>query len=387
MGDNTKQARAFMRQCHSALSELNTAPVSETVEAPCPHVTAQALADVQSAAKRNHARAIYRAAQQTLNALHASQTLTPYITTLSGLIAQYEEGLIELEGFEAEAEAEATSQSSVATQNVDKKEADIIPLALSDEARQARAFEALSSTLSHANDSERPALATLLSFSSGVAPQTELENIETEKADTQDSAAEAKTVPLIQTAVVPTPVKNEALISGDSFISEVIQFGLTQARQNKLTLSLSYDVDALSLTEQDALTLRTRLEFCIGALVHQLAAKREDQPLAHIDISYEKKALHILANTPPLPKSILEAAPYFEATEQRANGLSGHLQLILSDLSTSGTSEKTVNSSVKMPVDEGIAARLGALMETETVYIQKTGTDATLINFEPIKAV
>ncbi len=390
MGDSTKQARTFMRQCHTALAALTQdsvvaksnaqAPANEAEMAapkPCPHETAQALADVQSAAKLNNARAIYRAAQTTLDALNAAKTITPHISSLASLIAQYEEGLIELEGLEEEAAQKAKTPNNDLPVNEASPDVNIIPIEFSGEARQARAIDALSSSLQHANDSEHPALSKLLALSTAQTTKT---------SDTKESL-ETSDLPEVDSVLPSAPAPIEAIkaegrvIAAESFISEIIQFGLTQARQQNLTLSLSYDVSNLSLGTEDALSVQTRLEYWIGHLVTHLAANQDADSLAHIDIGYENKTLRLLANTAPFPQSVLDTASDNATIHQNENALTGHLELVLSELFSQNAEKAAALSPAKLPVEEGIGARLSALMETDI-----SDANASIIAFEPVRA-
>ncbi|RKQ69058.1 hypothetical protein DES40_1838 [Litorimonas taeanensis] len=356
MGDSTQQARAFMRNCQSALADLDG---TNPADLPAEDLT-KALTDVQSGAKLNHARAIYRAAQDTLNAVQTSQPVTHHLRTLTYLLAQYEEGLIELEGLELDVNRGETQESS-----------DVIALTLSPDAQKDRAEDALKASIHLARPNEQPMLSTLLAFSKGEAKKEHKPHASTE-AFSDTSSVEK------QTLVKPTRLSEVASeIAMDAFISEIIQIGLSEARQRGITLSLSYDVAGFALSKLEAEKMRMRLEAWISRLVLHLSIHISPEELGHIDISVNGKNLQLTANAPAMAGIIMSAAPDTKLTSQSVDPITGNLVL---SLSVNPIAQAEV--SPKMPVDEGIGARLGALMEQPLM-----DEDSTLVLFESKRAV
>jgi len=130
MGDCIKQARAFVQGCHESLDRANDS---------CLQDMTAVLADIQSGAKLNRARAIYRAAQEALHCLEDETRLPLRLHALSNVVALYESGLVEMEAEEIESEVAPLEENVI-------ESADIIPVDFSETARQNRAVDAIDTT-------------------------------------------------------------------------------------------------------------------------------------------------------------------------------------------------------------------------------------------------
>jgi hypothetical protein len=335
MGDSIKQARAFMRNCETALTTLDYASDDDAVTA---------LVSIQSGAKLNHARAIYRAAQDAIENV-STGSLEDRVAALTHLIKQYDNGLVELENDQSEPQdledtlgpdVEIETQTLAEPESSDVISSDVISVDFSDEARRLRAIDAVTDSLSLAKDKERTALSTLLSFSQG---------------DQEQDAAVETIIPIKPTA------KPRDKVSLESFISDVVQQGLTFARQCDVTLSLSYDMGAIALPAAKAAKIKQRMERWLGCLVGHVARQSDAGALAHIDMSATPAAVILSVNAPALNEDVFAAASdkdcvvqHFDTEAQR---LSLHLSL---------TEGAPLLKTHKLPVEEGIGARLDALL-------------------------
>lgn len=376
MGDSMNQARAFMRNCQTALFDMAASDEAmSSLELSDParlntDVFVSALTAIQSGAKLNHALAIYRAAQQALNAIESPEVLAGRIERLSYLISQYETGLLELE-------METTAQDTSGTLETDDAEAPNLKIYyLSDEVRQARAERALKETLNLASRSERPALETLLSHS--MTPVIEASEPEL-SALPETMPAKSEPAPSVKR---PDELK-AAQIDLENLIQDIIQLSLTVARQHGLTLSLSYDMAGETIDDTQADRFKMRMCQWMTYLIRHIAASQTAEALAesmaHIDISATANEISLSTLTSDLPVSS-EATlpdptcvrPFYDAVENR---LSLHITYRAKATLENKRKPETVDHP-KMPIDEGIAARLDALL----------AGNSHLIAFEPKRA-
>ena len=383
MGDSMNQARAFMRNCQTALLDMAASDesVSSVELSDSAHlntdICGNALTDIQTGAKLNHALAIYRGAQQALNAIDSPDILAGRIERLSYLISQYETGLLELE-------AEITAREKADTTDINDPEAlDHKVYYLSEEARQARAELALNDTLNLASHSERSALETLLSHSqpSELKAQNVLETTPNKKPVEAEVTHSAE-----KPSASPTPQ-----IGLETLVQDIIQLSLTVARQHGLTLSLSYDMGEQRISETHADRFKMRISQWVTYLIRHIAASQTAEALAesmaHIDISATADEISLSTLTSDLPASSettrrvsSSMRPLYDPAENR---LTLHIAYRAEEQMKKAPKSKIENKTEpasetrpKIPVDEGIAARLDALLAGNT----------HLIAFEPKRA-
>lgn len=339
-----------MRCCDSALVGLTSAPQNDAITA---------LTNIQSAAKLNHARAIYRAAQDAI--VHVSMgSLEDRVATLAHLIKQYKTGLVELEADEAIIETNAQALSS---DEIEASDNAVITVDFSDEARQIRAIEAVTDSLKVARDHETLALKTLISLAKD-------EGSDIEETNQQN----------IESVVQLQPVtKKTKKIALESFISDVVQQGLTYARQSDITLSLSYDMGTIALSETKASKIKNRMERWLGCLVNHVAANSEKGALAHIDMSATPAAVILSVSAPALPDALLQSAPDKDCVLHNYDADTEKLRLHLSL-----TEGAPLLKAPKMPVEEGIGARLDALLVSDQMLSDDLALPETnLLAFDP----
>lgn len=333
MGDCIKQARAFVQDCHNALDRADESCVLGMTEA---------LADIQSGAKLNRARAIYRAAQDALHALEDESRLPLRLHALSNVVALYESGLVEMEEDDAEAEIDMAQSAKV------------ISVDFSDTARQSRAVDAISSALPYAEAPQKQALEKLLAVSGHPIEKNQEETTVQTEAEIDITSPE-------ETHIRDTPAdarRNTPMIALESFIRDIVQTGLSIARQFNLTLSLSYDMGGVSLTEAKAAQIKIRAEACLAGLIRHLAATTTPDDLSHIDISASPSAMTFRSVAPPLSALGPESSDYADLITLDHDAKSDRLTLSLD------FSKSPQMTQHKMPVEEGINSRLDALLET-----------------------
>lgn len=331
MGDCIKQARAFVQGCHEALSQADDSCVEDMTGV---------LVDIQSGAKLNRARAIYRAAQDALQSLDDENSLPLRLHALHNVVSLYESGLIEME--EEEAQLTQISSDEETLENREFDSADIISVDFSETARQNRAKDAMKSALPYADDTQKQAIDKLLAFS---GDQTEAEQ-----------------TPPIDKSTVAENRASTSNIALESFIRDIIQTGLSVARQFKLTLSLSYDMSGITLPETQAEAVRVLTENCLTKLICHLAAATDPESLTHIDISASPAAMTLRTLAPPMSDQILDGTDGFKAVSTAHDPKTGGLTLNVefADMDGSGRAKPAPQ---KMPVEEGISSRLEALLD------------------------
>lgn len=339
MGDCIKQARAFVQGCHEALNRA---------EDSCLEDMSGVLTDIQSGAKLNRARAIYRAAQEALQCLEDQDRLPLRLHALSNVVALYESGLVEMET-EEELFEEIAPETEVIG-NGDQDSADIIPVDFSDIARQNRAIDAMSSAIPYADAAQKQALQKLLSFSD---PEmfSNKETCDTEAVLCRDQTIEVKTKP------------SGRRLALETFIRDIIQSGLSIARQVKVTLSLSYDMDGITVPETQVAEIRRQTETCLSKLIQHLAATTDPEALSHIDISARRSAMVFRTHAAPLSEQTLGSAVGLEAINTKHDARNNELTVTLKFPRLDGT-DKLNPTARKIPVEEGITSRLEALLDS-----------------------
>lgn len=338
MGDCIKQARAFVQCCHKALDRANV---------DCAQDMTDVLAEIQSGAKLNHARAIYRSAQDALQSLGDEHRLPLRLHALSNVVALYEAGLTEME----------EGQKDVSSESEPKESADIIPVDFSETARQARAVEAMQSTLPFVDDAQKSAFDSLLAVAQ-ISPDTE--NIIPEDSfDAVHLQVETLADPIepnVSGASEPAP--RESKVSLESFIRDIVQNGLSVARQAALTLSLSYDMGGVALPESKADQLKLRAETWLSCLIRHLAATTKPETLCQIDISATAKTMTFRTVADPLSEAWANVCDHPDLVSIEHDPMSNSLKLMLN------YTAKKEKPTPKMPVEEGISSRLEALLDT-----------------------
>ncbi len=309
MGDCIRQARSFMRDCEDILA---------TLDIDCAASTQKALSVIQTGAKQNHARAIYRAAQDAIASPQANESLSARIQALEILIRNYDKGLLEMEH----------------TAN-DKAAIDTLTLSPTD------AFERAKNTFSEAvilaKVDERNGLDTLLNLA-GITP--------TGSAPSEVQNTSQNTVKLSLEAIIP----------------DVVQQGLAAARQAGLTLSVSYDMGDIALAAPKTEIMKNRMKDWVHTLVLHMKATANTENFTRIDMSARQEAVIITAECLPLSEEILNTAPDGSRVLQTYHESKGLLELALYYRHKKDVilAHKTLK---KLPVEEGIASRLNALLE------------------------
>jgi len=332
MGDCIKQARAFVQGCHEALNRADDSCVEDMTGI---------LADIQSGAKLNRARAIYRAAQDALQSLEDEDGLPLRLHALSNVVALYESGLAEME--EEEAKFEHVMSEDETSEDNDVDSADIISVDFSDAARLSRAKDAVRSALPYADDAQKQALEKLLAFP-GTPPATK-------QAIPDENTQTTETKPL------------KSGIALESFIRDIIQTGLSVARQFKLTLSLSYDMAGVTLPDSQAKQAKLQTENNLTKLICHLAATTEPESLNHIDISASRSEMTLRTLAEPMSEQSLDNPDGSNGISAEHNAKSGHLTVRMKFAALEGA-ETSKPTPQKMPVEEGISSRLEALLES-----------------------
>jgi len=358
MADCLKQAQNFMLVCEQSLANIDSAcAVSKTT----------ALSKIQSAAKSNRARAIYRAAQDAIATVDEENAFARQLNTLMHLLSKYQSGVTELEGYEGDNTSpthpktnlnnEPQMPSAEALANI---QINVPESSLTDDARQTRAITALCSSLSFSSKRERPALSTLISL----ATQQKNRLSEANLAPKEESKTSIK--PITDNKHVLTDDKTQAL---DTIMPDLIHDGLCNARLAGLTLSLSYDVDQTYLSSCEMKDITPRLKKWLKQLVIHISSRSKNQSLAHIDISAQDKKITLTTKTAPIPQSILLSARDTKLVLQKYDAKTKTLRLVLH---LKEKDEKTRIKSKSIPVEAGIAKRLDALMSTESDLIVNT---------------
>lgn len=337
MGDCIKQARAFVQCCHKALDRANV---------DCAQDMTDVLAEIQSGAKLNHARAIYRSAQDALQSLNDKDRLPLRLHALSNVVSLYETGLTEMEDSCEEISSDLESQES----------ADIISVDFSETARQSRAVEAMQSTLPFVDDAQKSAVNSLLAKSqtsseeeTASSEQTALEGLET------DLLVDGVELPNLK-ETEPTP--RDPKVALESFIRDIVQNGLSVARQATLTVSLSYDMGGVTLPESKADLLKIRAETWLSYLIRHLAATTSPETLCQIDISATARTMTFRTIASPLGETWKKTCDHPDLVSIDHDPVSNSLYLKLD------YAIQKAKPAPKMPVEEGISSRLEALLDT-----------------------
>ena len=338
MGDCIKQARAFVQCCHKALDRANV---------DCAQDMTDVLAEIQSGAKLNHARAIYRSAQDALQSLNDKDRLPLRLHALSNVVSLYETGLTEMEDSCEEISSELEPQES----------ADIIPVDFSETARQARAVEAMQSTLPFVDAAQKPAFDSLLASSqTSPNPENIVPEVSFDPVDLQAEPLKELIEPNISAASEPAP--RESKVALESFIRDIVQNGLSVARQATLTVSLSYDMGGVTLPESKADLLKIRAETWLSYLIRHLAATTSPETLCQIDISATARTMTFRTIASPLGKTWKKTCDHPDLVSIDHDPVSNSLYLKLD------YAIQKAKPAPKMPVEEGISSRLEALLDT-----------------------
>ena len=349
MADCLKQARNFMLICEAALADMeNSCQISQTT----------ALAKIQSAAKSNRARAIYRAAQDAIVSVENENAFARQKSRLAGLLKQYQSGLCELEAYEGTSKLKSDRLTSAKAINTDISEPERCN-SLSDTIRQDHAISAICSSLSFAKDDERPALRALISLSTQ-QKNTDLKNIfdpknniKTQIPDETKNHRDA----IYQTDFAMKKTKEQ--ISLEAIMPDVIQYSLMCARQISLTLSLSYDVGNVTLSKSELNTLTKRLKIWLGHLIKSIGSEVSEQRLSHIDFSIKNDCVILSTTSQALADSVLASENDAHLVSQNHNLMTGKLQL---SLKINEKPQVIAAKSKTLPIEFGLADRLNALM-------------------------
>lgn len=309
MGDCIRQARSFMRDCEDILA---------TLDIDCATSRHKALSVIQIGAKQNHARAIYRAAQDAIASPQTNDSLTSRLQALEILIRNYDKGLAEMEHI-------ANDGAAI----------DTITLSPSDAFQRAR--DTFSGVIALAKPEESAPLNTLLNL----LGSNQAENTPSELGDIS---------------------QNTVKLSLEAIIPDVVQQGLAAARQAGLTLSVSYDMGDVALPAPKTQIMKNRMKDWVHTLVLHMKATANTESLARIDMSARNEAVVITAECPPLSEDLLNSAPDGSRVLQTYHESKGVLELTLYYRHKKDVilAHKTLK---KLPVEEGIASRLNALLE------------------------
>ena len=277
MGDDLTAARRFSERVQADIGGLIKAVSAAPV--PAPHILSGYLESVQSAAKSQHARAIYRGAQTVIDAIDVRAPLPVVqgrVLTLNKLAAQYQAGLEEI----------AAHQPARGSDNVGPP-----PFPSPQAAVIAKRFE-----------QARAALLPLMEFAQ---PGAEAEPLKRLANFTQEELAQSCAAPAAQDhhteMLAPPPI---ALTSSppvdvdfETLMPHFTSHALQTARQTKKTVSVSYAAEDVRLCPAQAQALQPVLEHIAQTLVTGVMERPEtrqargESGAGHIAITASMAAL------------------------------------------------------------------------------------------------
>lgn len=316
MGDSLTYAREF---CQNSRKDIE-AIVSGICAEPCaaPDVLVSSLSSIQQGAKQVRARAIYRAAQTVVDSVLSSAAkpaIQGRVLSLNKLIAQYEQGLNEIQPCPANLDTPADTAAASASP---AKTRDTTPDIPSDthHDRFAHAREILMPLMGLARGEEQGALQTLSALSFDSQDEGPAQDTLGEAGDVFAAADKSRenAENFIEQPDSSQLVDFEILMP--AFTSEALQ----AARHSQKTVSVSYAANDVSLSQQQADALQPVLTHIANILVSsalerpELRRARAESGSGHIALTaiktYDELAISIECPGKTLPVSAFAPASH-----------------------------------------------------------------------------
>ncbi len=246
-GDDIGRARTFCDRSRVAMDAIIFASrETDQCDGRCAHFLSGHLSDIQTGAKLARARAVYRSAQDAQDAIQSRGPHLPIdwrrvdgrLLVLNKLLGQFEAGVAEME----DAFAARAPESNTA------------PLASNDSVR-----DTLFELLPHAGEAERAALLRLIRW---------------RDRESGPQAQEAE--------------PSEPLVALSDSMGERIQGWLSLGRDYGKSISVSYGLDDVALTEDARDDLLARLD---ARLTDVIMSSMPLQGIGHLDITADATAL------------------------------------------------------------------------------------------------
>ncbi len=248
-GDDIGRARAFCDRSRIAMDAIiHASRQTDQCEGRCAHFLSEHLCDIQTGAKLARARAVYRSAQDAQAAIQSRGPHLPIdwrrvdgrLLVLNKLLGQFESGVIEME--EAFRARQPESQPNA-------------PLASNDSVR-----DTLFELLPHAGEGERAALLRLIRWRDRESGPQAMDHSE---------SAEPK-------------------VGLSDSMAERIQGWLSLGRDYGKSISVSYGLDEVALTQDACDDLLSRLD---ARLTDVIMSSMPLQGIGHLDIGADDTAL------------------------------------------------------------------------------------------------
>ena len=330
MGDDLTAARRFCGQATTSMELLMAAISNSSVCAP--HILVEYLADVQSQAKSQHAIAIYRAAQNVIDAVLGCASLERVqgrALSLNKLIVQYQAGLDEIAPAPANApELAGKAKRDLAPEDTSGAAAtmphdpppvpsakDAALAAKYDQARAAlRPLMGLTKT-----PSEAAALSRLAGFTSSelsAAKGQEPSSDEAQAAEANTPAAPQNTIsPIYQSGPQETTASLD--VDFETLMPQFTSEALQAARQTQKTVSVSYAAEDVRLSFAQAQALQPVLQHIAQKIVTgvlerpETRARRGESSAGHIALTASQHAgrVSISMDCPGAPMVISAFTP------------------------------------------------------------------------------
>lgn len=289
-GDDLEQARHYCTLARNTMDEILMADRGRKNDPGRDrHWLSEKLADLQRGAKRLRALAIYRATQDVLNLLENRHGHAPInwarvdgrLMVVNKLIRQYMQGCAQVDAMRGEEGVDVERSETRPDGPVIKRysRTDIDTPAQTDDARSVRSeapekapvepplqsrADTLSELLPHASADECEALSRLIDYASSPF----------QVSDDDNAPEEEGALPNELVAALP----------------DLVQDLLSEGRDYGKTLSISYALDGIYLTDHDQSSLIKRLH---ARLSDVIAGSMPLQGVGHIDLSKDGESLRI----------------------------------------------------------------------------------------------
>ena len=334
MGDDLIFAQKFTRTAADGLALL--VEMGDPRASHESSVVIDMMTTMQRGAKRLRARNIYTGAQNVLSALHHNDdaTLDGRIKSLGSLVTEYARGLEELlDTPMAAADASPRNKWDMARETLNQ----LLPVASPDDADMLSRLMRAPVTLATVQPDIDVELteAEIVPFtkadrSNAIAETPEA--VDEVVEDAIETIAETNQTSVTVPKSMPSKDINQT-VALDAMMRDVIADALSVARSVDRTISLSYDMGELTVSESCASDLQTRLGQALSQIIRQ---SMTDDRVGHIDINLAGEQLHIMAGTTALrvaidPKTAPKPKPLITAeTEQ---GLRAQLNALMDPIS------------------------------------------------------
>lgn len=314
MGDDLTAARRFCGHATANMELLMAAIVNNSVCAP--HILIEYLAGVQSQAKSQHALAIYRGAQNVIDAVNASAPLERVqgrALSLNKLIVQYQAGLDEIAPAPAnvpEMNAAEINEGSLLLPSAPPPFPSAEDAALA--AKYERARAALLPLMGFANQAgEAAALGRLAGFTQSEltpAGQHDIGGENNAEAASQTEAAlgaAASAMPVKKSLASSLALTSESKkqdkprapdVDFETLMPHFTSQALQAARQVQKTVSVSYAAEDVRLSFEQAQALQPVLQHIAQQIVMgvlerpETRAQRGDSSAGHIALTASQQS-------------------------------------------------------------------------------------------------